>query len=661
MTVTASHGAWPSPLSAADAGRAGGEPRWLLEQWVSAVGDDIWWAELRPTEGGRSAVVRWTAADGVADMFSGEWNARSRVHEMGARPFAVDPGGARFVFVNWADQRLYLVEPGAEPVAITQEPPAPSGLRYGDPAVIGDEVWCVRETLTGPASTDLHRQIVAVPLSGAAVDDQDAVRVLAQTHRFLTGPTVSPDGRHFAWLGWNHPAMPWDGSELCVAEVGTGAAHRVLAGGPREAVCQLWWTGENELTVLSDPEGWWNPYRVTLDGVRTPLWTGEQEIGGALWKPGLSWGAPLADGRLALIAVGWHDRDGGQVHGCRLLILDPSTGNTTEIESPATVWTGLSASGSVLAGMIAGPHEQPAVVRVDIGTHEVRRLTGPRYDQPAPAWLSQPRHRRFTVADGSEVHAIVYLPRNPEVVAPPGELPPLLVTVHGGPTGRSIDALDPEINFFTSRGIAVVAVNHGGSTGLGRAYRERLRGQWGVVDVADCAAVAEALAAEGHVDGDRLMIRGGSAGGWTTASSLTARTLYRCGAAYYPVLDLLGWATGETHDLESRYLDSLIGPLPETKQTYLERSPVNRADRLSAPLLVLEGEEDIICPPAPCERMIAAISGSGVPHAYLTFPGEQHVFRRAESIQRALEAELSFYGQVLGFDPPGTPRLELTR
>jgi dipeptidyl aminopeptidase/acylaminoacyl peptidase len=654
MTVIAAHGAWPSPLSAADAARAGGEPRWLLEQWVSAVGEDIWWAELRPAEEGRAAVVRWRPGHGSRDMFSGRWNARTRVHEMGARPFAVHPDGERFVFANWADQRLYLAGPDTGPVPLTQESPAPCALRYADPVFVGDEVWCVRETLTGPLSTDLHREIVAVPTCGADV------RVLARSHRFLTGPKVSPDGRHVAWIGWNHPAMPWDGTELCVAEVGATAPHRVLAGGPRESVCQLWWTGDDELTVLSDPDGWWNPYRVTLDGVCTPLWTAEQEVGGALWKPGLSWGAPLADGRMALVATGWHEREGARVHGCRLLVLDPSTGHTAEIGSPATVWTGLSASGTTLAAVVAGPYEQPAVVRVDVDTHEVHRLTGPRYAQPSPDWLSRPSHRRFTAVDGSEIHAVVHLPRNPGAAAPAGALPPLLVTVHGGPTGRSVDALDPEITFFTTRGIAVVAVNHGGSTGFGRVYRERLRGQWGVVDVADCATVATALAEEGLVDGDRLMIRGGSAGGWTTASSLTTRTLYRCGAAYYPVLDLLGWATGETHDLESRYLDGLIGPLPETRATYLERSPVNRADRLSAPLLLLEGEEDVICPPAPCERMIEAIAGTGVPHAYLTFPGEQHVFRRAESIQRALEAELSFYGQVLGFSPPGIPPVELT-
>ncbi len=662
MTVTPPYGAWPSPLSAADAARAGGEPRWLLEQWVSAAGDDIWWAELRPTEGGRSAVVRWTPWHGSRDMFSGDWNARSRVHEMGARPFAVHPDGERFVFAHWDDQRLYLASDDTEPVAITPEPAIPSGLRYGDPLLVGEEAWCVRETITGPNPADLHREIVAIPLSGTAVSDPAAIRVLAESHRFMTGPKMSPDGRHIAWIGWNHPSMAWDNAELNLAKA-DGTDHRVLAGGGRESVCQVWWTGDEELIALTDPEGWWNPYRLTLDGQKAPLWTGDQEIGGALWKPGLSWGAPLSDGRIALVVLGWHDRKDGPTHGCRLLILDPSTKKMTEIKSSATVWTGLSASGTTLAAVSAGPRDQPAVVRVNVDTHEVTRLTARRYAQPAEEWLAKPQHRKFRVADGSEVHAIVYLPRNPEITVAPDSRPPLIVTVHGGPTGRSIDALDPEINFFTTRGIAVVAVNHGGSTGLGRAYRERLLGQWGVVDVADCAAVAKALAAEGLVDGDKMLIRGGSAGGWTTCSSLTSLSLYRGGAAYYPVLDLLGWATGETHDLESRYLDGLIGPLPETKETYIERSPVNRAGRLSAPLLILEGEEDIICPPAPCERMIEAIEDSGVPHAhaYLTFPGEQHVFRRAASIQRALEAELSFFGQVLGFEPPDVPVLELTR
>ncbi|PPK63169.1 prolyl oligopeptidase family serine peptidase [Actinokineospora auranticolor] len=655
------YGAWDSPLAAADVAAAGGEPRWLMEQWVAAAGEQIWWAEFRPTEGGRSTIVRWTPGRGAEDVLGPGWNVRNRVHEYGARPFAVHSDGVRFVFTNWADQRLYLGIPRAEPVPLTPEPEIPAGVRYADPVIVGAEVWCLRETITGPSPTDVRRDLVAVPTSGAAAADWDAVRVLAASHRFLSGPKVSPDKRHVAWIGWDHPAMPWDGTELCVAPVRgtTVGEHRVLAGGPTESVCQLWWTGRAELTVLTDPDGWWNAHRIGLDGTRTPLWTVEQEIGGALWKPGLSWGAPLADGRIALLAVGWHERDGERTHGSRLVVLDPRTGHVRHVETPHTVWSGLVSNGTVLAGVAAGPNNQATVVRVDPDSGGLTELSAPRWTPPGSEWLPQPRHREFTAPDGTAVHAIVYPPRNPTATAPDDELPPLLVTAHGGPTGRSIDALDPEVTFFTSRGFAVAAVDYAGSTGLGRAYRERLNGQWGVLDVRDCALVATALADEGLVDRDRLVVRGGSAGGWTTCASLTSVSTYRCGTAYYPVLDLLGWATGETHDMESRYLDGLVGPLPEAKQTYVERSPVNRADRLDAPLLLLQGDEDEVCPPIQCERLLAAIDGRGIPHAYLVFPGEQHVFRRAESIRRALEAELSFYAQVLGFTAAGVPRLPL--
>ncbi|MFC0540619.1 prolyl oligopeptidase family serine peptidase [Kutzneria chonburiensis] len=658
MTNTAPHGAWQSPLSAEDVARAGGEPRWLMEQWVTVVDDAVWWAELRPTEGGRSAVVRWTPDGGTEEMLPTGWNARNRLHEMGSRPFAVDADGERFVFTNWDDHRLYLKEPGSDPAPLTPLPEVPASLRYSDAIFHGDEVWCLREAITGPRGTDTWRELIAVPLDGSG-----DVRVLAHSHRFMHGPRVSPDGRHLAWLGWDHPAMPWDGTELCVATVnenGVVGSHRVLAGGPKEAICQLWWTGDDALTVLSDPDGWWNPYRVGLDGTQTPLWTGEQEMGGPLWRPGLSWGAPLADGRIGLISVAWRERDGRQINAAGLVVLDPATGELTRIDSPHTAWAGLAASGTTFAAVAAGPDDQPTVVRVDADSGEITPLTPPRYTPLPPEWRPQSWHRRFPAEDGSDIHAVVYLPRNPDYAAPEGELPPLLVTVHGGPTGRAIDALDPEITFFTSRGIAVVQVNHGGSVGLGRAYRERLRGQWGVIDVQDCVIVATTLADEGLVDRDRLVIRGGSAGGWTTCQSLTTVDTYRCGTSYYPVVDPLGWATGDTHDLESHYLYSMLGPLPEAEPLYHERSPIANAHRLTAPLLMLEGEEDVICPPEPCERMMAAIKGRDILHAYLTFPGEQHVFRRSESVRRALESELSFYGQILGFDPVGVPRLELT-
>ncbi|QKG19883.1 S9 family peptidase [Actinomadura verrucosospora] len=662
MSETRAYGSWPSPLSAAEAADSG-EARRLMEQWVTVHGSDVWWTEYRAAEGGRATLVRWTPGDDPRDVLAGsgtEWNVRNRLHEYGGRPFAVLPDGERFVFTHWGDQRLWL---GGGGTAVPLTPPGP-GLHYADPVAVGGEVWCVREEVTGPASTDRRRALVAVPLSGEGARDPGLIRVLAASHRFVTGPKVSPDGRHAAWIGWDHPAMPWDGSELCVAEIAGGrfGAHRVLAGGPAEAVCQAWWRGPDALVVLSDPDGWWNPRLAALDGSVRALWSGEREVGGPLWRVGSSWSAPLADGRIALLVTGWYERDGEWSHGTRLALLDPGDEKLAYVDGPETVWSNLASSGTVVAAMGAGPDHAPAVLRLDAATGAVdrpARRPGPRIAAP---WRPRPVHRAFPSGDGAGgVHAIVFGPRNPGAEAPAGTRPPLLVTVHGGPTGCGNDALDPTVAFFTSRGFAVAVVNYGGSTGHGRAYRERLRGGWGVVDVADCAAVALALADEGVVDRDGLVIRGGSAGGWTTCVSLTGGDgggVYRCGTAYYPVVDLLGWAGGETHDLETRYLDGLVGPLPEATGTYRARSPVHRVDAGTRPMLLLQGEEDPMCPPVQCERLVAALAGQGVPHRYLTFPGEQHGFRRADSIRRALEAELSFYRRTLGLAPSEEPEKE---
>ncbi|MEU2880840.1 prolyl oligopeptidase family serine peptidase, partial [Streptomyces sp. NPDC007070] len=308
----------------------------------------------------------------------------------------------------------------------------------------------------------------------------------------------------------------------------------------------------------------------------------------------------------------------------------------------------------------AGPHRAHEVVELDTRTGHTRVIGAAHRDAVDPAYHPRPLARTFTGPDGREVHAQVYPPRHPECAAPEGELPPYVVWAHGGPTSRSPLVLDLEIAYFTSRGIGVAKVDYGGSTGYGRAYRNRLREQWGVVDVEDCAAVALALAEEGSADRARLAIRGGSAGGWTTAASLTCTDVYACGTILYPVLDLTGWGSGETHDFESRYLETLVGPIDQVPERYAERSPATHADRLTAPFLLLQGLDDVICPPAQCERFLARLAGRKVPHAYLTFEGEGHGFRRAATLVRALEAELSLYAQVFGLDVAGDlPTLEL--
>ncbi|MET7285395.1 prolyl oligopeptidase family serine peptidase [Streptomyces sp. NPDC005573] len=646
---TTAYGSWPSPIDAALAAAHDGQP-----EWVGFVGDEVWWTEPRPAEGGRRALVRRTA-DGVEQpVLPGPWNVRSRVIEYGGRPWAAVPGddGPLVVFTHFADQRLYRCEPGGEPRPLTPVSAVGGGLRWAEPQILPGrgEVWCVLEEFTGDGPGDVRRVLAAVPLDGSAAEDRTAVRELTDdSHRFVTGPRLAPDGRRAAWLAWDHPRMPWEGTELLVGEVGDdGVLHgvRPVAGGPEESVAQVEWSADGRLLYASDRSGWWNLYR---DG--RPLCPREEEFAGPLWKLGSRWFAPLDNGLIAVV----HGR-GAAVLG----ILDPESGEVVDVAGPWTEFAStVAVHGSRVVSVGASPRTGHEVVELDTRSGRARAIGSRHHDPVDPAYYPEPLIRVFTGPAGREVHAYVYPPHHPLHTAPDGERPPYVVWAHGGPTGRVPLVLDLEIAYFTSRGIGVVEVNYGGSTGYGRAYRERLREQWGVVDVEDCAAVALALAEEGTADRDRLAIRGGSAGGWTTAVSLAGTDVYACGTIVYPVLDLTAWASGETHDFESRYLESLVGPLDEVPARYTDRSPTSHADRITAPFLLLQGLDDVICPPAQCERLLAGIEGRGVPHAYLAFEGEGHGFRRAGTLVRALEAELSLYAQVFGLDVPGIPELEL--
>ncbi|MYQ33687.1 LpqB family beta-propeller domain-containing protein [Streptomyces sp. SID4956] len=647
---TLAYGEWPSPVDAATAAAHDGSP-----EYVGFVGDEVWWTEPRPAEAGRRTLVRRHADGTEESVLPAPWNVRSRVIEYGGHPWAgaVRDGVPLVVFAHFPDQRLYRWEPGAEPVPLTPVSPVGLGLRWAEPVVLPErgEVWCVLEEFTGDGPSDVRRVPAAVPLDGSAADDRGAVRELtAEKHRFVTGPRLSPDGTRAAWIGWDHPRMPWDGTELIVADVaadGTLTGARTVAGGPEESVPQADWTDDNRLLYASDRTGWWNLYR---DG--EPVCARPEEFAGPLWKLGQRWFAPLDGGLIAVL------------HGkgaLRLGVLDPET---CELVDAAGPWSEfgptVAALGERVVAVGASPHSSCEVVELDTRTGRARVIGAAHSDAVDPAYYPEPEVRTFTGSDGREIHAQVYPPRNPGSTGPVGELPPYVIWAHGGPTGRFPLVLDLEIAYFTSRGIGVAEVNYGGSTGYGREYRNRLRGQWGVVDVEDCAAVARALAEEGVADPRRLAVRGGSAGGWTTAASLTTTDVYACGTIIYPVLDLTGWGTGETHDFESQYLETLIGPRAEVPERYEERSPVTHADRLSAPFLLLQGLDDVICPPVQCERFLARLAGRGVPHAYLTFEGEGHGFRRAETMVRALEAELSLYAQVFGLKTPGIPALELT-
>ena len=641
MRKIAPYGTWHSPISAEHVAKAQASGD---AQWVGLHDGQVWWTEPRPAEAGRVALLCADQGGVAREVLAAPWSVRNRVHEYGGHPFALinTQQGLRLAFTNWADQRIYLVDPNttaAEPEPITPLPLRQQGDRYVELVASpnGDEVWCVKETQLNDANTEVTHVLVAIPLDGTAAVNPDAVRILADSHHFMISPQPSPDGTQLAWIGWNHPAMPWDGNELCVAtldEHGQAGEHRVVAGGPTESVCQFRWETEQSLLALTDPTGWWNLHRIDITtGEVHNLLPCEEEIGGPLWWVGCSWFAPLGDGQHAVIKSG------------SLAILDEHKGTVTDVPTMLPVWSGkFTAVDNVIVGIASSPTKTARVVRFDLSSKTMFELTSGVSALPNTSYLPIPEHRLFANEDGQQIPAYVYPPTNPEYVAPEGELPPYLVLAHGGPTLHRTGILDLQIVFFTSRGIGVVVVNYGGSTGYGREFRERLRGQWGVVDVLDCAYVANALAAEGTADPRRLAIRGGSAGGFTTAAALTSETSFCCGTAMFPGIDLLAFAGGETHDFESRYLDGMIGQLPEAQDRYLERSPINRVNKLSAPILILQGREDQICKAEVTRRFVQALSGKGIPHAYLEFAGEQHGFRKAETVTAALQAELSFYG-----------------
>jgi dipeptidyl aminopeptidase/acylaminoacyl peptidase len=669
-TETYLYGEWPSPITGADVAR--------MQVGLSfpvITGSHVWWQEARPSEDGRLAVVCQGSDGARRDLLPAPWNARTRVHEYGGRSYL--PLSDGFVFANFADQRLYRclrTGTGPDPEPLTAAPGEEAADRFADFVLSPgeDEVWCVRER---HADGQITRAIVAVPLDGSAAGDAGAVRVLVTGSDFYAFPTPSPDGSVLAWICWDHPRMPWDGTELRVAEVGEWR-HWVIMGSDTESVLAPVWRDDRSLYVISDRSGWWNLYLVDLaqaaSGPRT-LCPREEEFAAPLWQLGTYPFGVLDDGRLAVS------------HGAgrsRLGVLDPETGQLTDFDLPYQAFSPwLSASGRSVATIAAGPAAPLAVVRVDIPAAgetagetageaaAVSELRREAEALPDPAYLPVPRPEPLAGRSGLVVHALVYPPANPAVAAPDGELPPYIVWVHGGPTSHVVPRLDLEKAFFTSRGIGIIDVNYGGSSGYGRAYRERLRGQWGAVDVSDVITAALALADAGEADGKRLGIRGGSAGGWTALSAVTSgigaagshperEAVFAAAVSYYGVADLRGFAA-QTHDFESRYLDGLIGPLPECGALYAERAPVGHVTDLTCPILLLQGLDDPVVPPSQSESIAAELTAHRIPHALLTFAGESHGFRKAETIIASLEAELSFYGQIMGFTPPGVPTVPL--
>ncbi len=596
------------------------------------------WLEGRPEEGGRQHVRRSRGPGHGEAVTPDPVNVRSRVHEYGGGDYGFV--GDELVFIDAARAGI---QRSSGPVRGTL-PEA----RYADLVGSPDGRWLVAVEEEPFEDAEPANRLVAFEL---ATGER---QVLVGGRDFVAQPVFSPDGARLACVAWDHPNLPWDGTELLVLPFGAKGVQgsaRVVAGGPEESIFQPGFGPDGRLVYVTDRSGWWNLECATDAGPR-PLCPMEAEFGRPLWVFGLSAWAFESAGRL-LCLVGQNGAD-------RLMRLDLERGSLDLIPVPFTELEGLRVEGRLATFLGASPEHGPSVCRYALDDDRLEVLStafGPELEALAPHW-SRPEAIEFPSAGGRSAHAFFYPPARVGWAGPAGEKPPLLVKSHGGPTAATSSALRLPIQYWTTRGFAVVDVNYAGSTGYGRSYRNALRGQWGVADVDDCEAAARTLAEEGRVDPARLAITGGSAGGYTTLCALTFRDRFAAGASHYGIGDLETLAR-DTHKFESRYLDQLVGPYPEQRALYRERSPIHSSERLSCPVIFLQGLEDPIVPPNQAEAMVAALAARGIPHAYVTFEGEGHGFRIAANIQRALEAELAFYGQVLGFATPGVPPLAL--
>jgi dipeptidyl aminopeptidase/acylaminoacyl peptidase len=625
MTIPAPYGSWKSPITS-DLIVAGS----IRLGEIRLEGDTAYWSEGRPTEGGRSVVVRRSADGQVTDLTPPPFNARTRVHEYGGGAFNVWHG--TLYFSNFADQRLYRAAVDGEAEAITPE----SALRFAD--VVGDEKRArligICEDHTGDG--EAVNKIVAIPSTGE-------ITTLVSGNDFYATPRLSPDGSQLAWITWNHPNMPWDGTELWVTDVnedGSLGDSQKVAGGLTESIFQPEWSPDGVLYFISDRTDWWNLYR-WQKGAIVPLCPKAAEFGLPQWVFGMTtYGFESAQSLICTYV------ESGIQHLARL---HTGTLELTEIPTPYSNIGGLQVApgcAAFLGGSVAKPG---AIVLLNLTTGSIEEIRRSSEIEIDPGYISTPQVLEFPTENGLTAYGFYYPPQNQDFTAPADERPPLLVKSHGGPTAATSATFNPGIQYWTSRGIAVLDVNYGGSTGYGRAYRERLKGQWGIVDVDDCVNGAKYLAAQGLVDGDRLCIDGGSAGGYTTLAALAFRDVFKAGASYYGVSDLKALAT-DTHKFESRYLDGLIGAYPAEAELYRSRSPIHAVEQLSCPVIFFQGDEDKIVPPNQAEMMVEALKAKGLPVAYVLYEGEQHGFRKAENIKRTLDGELYFYARVFGFE-----------
>jgi dipeptidyl aminopeptidase/acylaminoacyl peptidase len=628
--AVAPYGSWASPLSA-EALAAGG----ISFGDLRSADGRLYWTENVPARGG--AIALFSSTDGaVAAVTPEDANVRSRVHEYGGAPFLID--GGTVYYSQFSDQRLYALREGGKPAPLT-----PDKYRYADcVAQPGAQkstaaLICVREDHTDPAH--VRNTLVRLPIPGTGAGE-----VLFEGTDFVSYPRLSPDGKQLAFVTWNHPNMPWDGSELHVAGLTAQGLKgaKIIAGGATESVQEPQWDTDGTLYFISDRSGFWNLYAQRADGTH-PAWAREAEFSAPLWQFGQSNYALLGDGRAV---VNFRERGTS-----RLAVLDLKTGSHRELNLPYVDFSHVTKIDAGHIAAVAGSSKAPlSIVSIDIGSNKVTTLRAAGQSPLAADSISVAVAIDFPSAHGRTSHAFYYAPTNPKYQGTPGALPPLLAFVHGGPTGQSSPSLHSGVQFWTSRGFAVVDVNYGGSSGYGRAYRQELNGNWGVVDVEDTIAAVRFLIDTKRADPERTAISGGSAGGYTVLVALSTSNVFKAGADHFGISDMTALVR-DTHKFESRYVDSLIGPLPAAQAVYDSRSPLNHLDGFKVPLLVLQGADDPVVPPNQSQRIVEALRARHVPVAYVLYPGEGHGFRNPKNIINSLQAELSFYGQVFGFRP----------
>jgi dipeptidyl aminopeptidase/acylaminoacyl peptidase len=627
-------GSWKSPITSD-----------LIVQGSIGLGgasiDDgeVFWAELRPAEGGRTVIVRRRGDGEVMDLIPMPFNARTRVHEYGGGEAIIHRG--TLYFSNFTDQRIYRVTFGDKDSRISApEPLTPDiAVRFADSAFDAqrNRLIAVREDHRAGAH-EPSNEIV-----GIDVDQGGEGEVLVSGSDFYSSPAISPDGKKISWLSWNHPNMPWDGTELWMADIGADGQFEnatLIAGGKDESIYQPEWSPSSILHFVSDRTGWWNLYRWNGSDA-SPLCPFEAEFGLPQWVFGTSTYSFVSADEILCSAI--------ERGTCRLAILDAQTGQLETIETPFTDISSLHVESGTAVFRGGSPTIPACIVKLNLSDKRFEVLRRSNDLQIDTGYFSIPEAIEYPTENGKTSHGFLYRPQNRDFVGPESEKPPLLVKIHGGPTAATSTTLALGIQYWTSRGFAVLDVNYGGSTGYGTEYRRRLNGEWGIVDVDDCANGAKFLAAQGLVDGNRLAITGGSAGGYTVLAALTFRTVFKAGASHYGVSDTEA-LVHDTHKFESRYLDGLIGPYPARKDLYEARSPIKHTDRLQCPVIFFQGLEDKIVPPNQAEMMVDALRKKGLPVAYVPFEGEQHGFRRAENIKRTLDGEIYFYSKIFGFE-----------